>query len=170
MDERFRGKGLWVGLGLLAVIFLCLMLCGLGALSMFTTRSGPVYVQPPAGEEGAVPPSTYPGHGVLGMGRYDGWQPFGILGFGISMLFKLLFFGLLLLLFVGLIRRIFWGHRWWGPPRGHKPPQGKEWKGRPHAWGPWAWHWHGEYGPAEDDLANEEGAPDTPNPAPGEAA
>ncbi len=163
MDERFRRKGFWIGVGGVAIIFLCLMLCGLGALSMFATRSGPVYVQPPAGEEGAVPPSTYPGHGPLGMGWYGGWQPPGILRLGIGIL-TLLFFGLLLLLFLGLIRRMFWGHRWWGPPLGYKPPQSKEGEDEPHAaWGPWAWHrHHKQWGPPSWWGESEEKKPDEP--------
>ena len=105
MDERLGGKGLLVGFGALAIIFLCLMLCGLGAMATFWMRSGPMYgegyIQPPSGEEGAVPPQVYYGPG--GVGRHVGYGPLGIVGFGFSLLFKLLFFGLLLLLLVGLI-------------------------------------------------------------------
>jgi len=169
MDQRFRGKKLWIGLGALAIVFLCLMLCGLGAMAMVTTSRGPV-VQPPAGEEGAAPPPTHYGHGPLGMGRSVGWGPFGILSFGLGLLFKLLFFGLLLLLLIGLAKRLFWGHRAWCPPYWGQPPEGKEGEDKPYAaWGPWAWAWYQckHWGPppwrgSEPEPSDEEGEPDQP--------
>jgi hypothetical protein len=164
MDERFRRKGLWLGLGAVAIIFMCLMLCGLGTMAMFTTRSGPVYVPPAPGEEGAAPPQVYQGHAPRGMGHHGGG---GILGFvfrGIGLVFMLVFSGLLLLLLFGLIKRVFWGHRHWGPP--HRcGPKGKEWKGRPHAArGPWPWHYHGAPWEVEDEAAEEEDEADMPDP------
>jgi hypothetical protein len=160
MDERYRGKGIWVGLGCLAIIFLCLMLCGAGMILMLGTRSGSVYgvvpqVQPPAVEGGAVPPTIYYGHGGAG--------PFGILTSGVGLVMQLLFFGLVLLLLFGLVRRLFWGRRHWCPTYPGRPPEGKEWKGKPH--GPWAWHHHRPHGGpppwwgSESETAAEEGEP-----------
>jgi hypothetical protein len=161
MDEWFRGKGIWVGLGFLAIIFLCVVMCGAGVMVMLGTRAGPAYggapqVQAPAGEEGAVPPTIY--HG------YSGYGLFEVLSSGIGLLFKLLFLGLVLLLLFGLVRRLFWGHRHWYPPYPGQPPEGREWKGKPH--GPWAWHHYRQrggpspwWGP-ESEPAAEEGEPD----------
>jgi hypothetical protein len=128
MDERFRGRGLWIGLGALAILLLCLLMCGMGA--MLAGPRGTVYVQPPAGGEGAVVAPVYHGYG-----------PFGFILAGVGFLFKLAFFGLLLLLGLGLVKRILWGHRCWAPPPGWKGPEGEEGKGSVYtAWGPWAWH------------------------------
>jgi hypothetical protein len=160
MDERFRGKGIWVGLGVLAIIFLCLMMCGAGVMVMLGTRVGPAYgvvpqVQPPAAEEGAAPPAIYHGYGGSGL--------FAVLSSGIGLLFKLLFFGLILFLLFGLARRLFWGHRHWCPPYPGQPPEGKDWKGQPHA--PWAWHHYRQHGrpppwwSTESEPAADEGEP-----------
>jgi hypothetical protein len=159
MDEYFGKHKGWIGLGALAIILLCVMMCALGAFFMLATRSGPAYgvvpqVQAPAGEEGAAPPAvTYYHHGPLGMGRGGAFSPFGFL-------FKLLFGGLILLLLFGLVMRLFWGRRHWAPYYQGKPP--KEWKGKPHGmWGPWAWHHHGgPWGP-EAEPADEETDPDS---------
>ncbi|MGD2206601.1 MAG: hypothetical protein PVH17_07470 [Anaerolineae bacterium] len=141
MEKRFRGRGLWIGLAVLGILFLCFAMFGAGAM-MFTARSGTVYMQPPAGEEAVAPPAPYYGHGPLG--RHGGWGPFGIIGFGIGLIFKLLFFGLLLVLLLGLVKRIFLGPRHWGwAPHWGRPPKGKEGEDKPHeAWGPRAWHRH----------------------------
>lgn len=145
MDERFRGKAIWVGLGALAIVFMCLMLCGFG--SMLAAPRGMVYAPPPAGEEGAAPPSLAYGHGPVGVGRYGGSGPFGLLFYGIGAIFRLAFFGLLLLLLLGLVKRVFWGHPHWGPASRCKPPEGEEGEDRPYVgWGPWAWHHHGKRG------------------------
>jgi hypothetical protein len=157
MDEYFVKRKGWIGLVALAIVFLCVMMCGLSALAMLTTRSGPVYgvvpqVQAPTGEEGAAPPAAYYHAGPLGLGRHGAFSPFGFL-------FKLLFGGLILILLFGLVLRLFWGPRHWvQQPRG-KPPKG--WKGRPHGmWGPWAWHHHG--GPCGPEVApaGDESEPD----------
>lgn len=165
MDEGIdRRKLLWFGVGAAALIFLCLMLCAFGALSMMLMRSSPTqgvvpYMQPPSGAEGgAVPPPVY-NQVPPAMGHWAGYGPLGFLSAGVGLIFRLLFAGLLLLLFVGLARRLFWGHRrgrWhhWG-----MPPRGRGGKGRPHtAWGPWAWpcdreHWGS---PAEPEAENDE--------------
>lgn len=165
MDERFRGKGVWIGLGALAIIFLCLMLCGLGTMAMFATSRDPVYVQPPAGEGGVAPPPAQYSPGPWGMARHGGFGPFGIISFGLGMLFKLLFFGLFLFLLLGLVKRLFWGHRRGGLHHWGKPPQGKGWKDHPHAaWGPWAWRCWGEHWGPEAESTGEEGDPDTADP------
>jgi hypothetical protein len=146
MDEHFRRKGLWVGLGALAIVFLCVMMCGFGSLLM--ASRGPVYVQPPAAEEGAAPPPpAYYGHGPYGMGHTGVHGPLGFFARFIGGLFRLAFLGLLLLLGLGLIKRIFWGHRCWGPPHGWKPPEGSHEAGDTKAaWGPWGWHRHKHWG------------------------
>ena len=179
MDEKFRRNKHWFGLGALLIIFLCVALCGLGAMATMFTRSAPgygavPYVQPPAAEEGAAPPATYYGHGPLG--HHGGGGLFGIIGAGIGLIFKLAFFGLLLLLLLGVVKRIFWGHHFgryahWGPPS----PPGKPWPGkkgegesRDYAqWGPHAWHRHFKHwGPPpwwgpEAEAARQEDEPDT---------
>jgi hypothetical protein len=171
MDERFRDKRHWIGLGALVIVFLCVALCALGAMGtvgMSMMRSETAYVQPPAGEEGAVPPPTYHGHGPLG--RFGGTGPFHVLGFGIKLIFGLLFFGLLALLLIGLVKRLFWGHRWGWAPYGGRPPKGKKGEGKSDAWGPWGWHHHRKHwGPppwwaAEPEASGEEGEPDAEDP------
>jgi hypothetical protein len=141
MDERFRGKGLWFGLGALALIFLCLLLMA-GAISavLAPSRVVPVYVQPPAGGEGAVQPAVTYGPGLLG----------GLV-FGIKMLLKLVFLGLLLCLLFGVGRRLFWGpYRWW-PHYCAPVPSGRGWEGRPGGGAqphfPERRHWHHPWGP-----------------------
>jgi hypothetical protein len=169
MDERFRGRGLWVIVGILGIVFLCLMLCGLGAMVTTFTRSQAVYIQPPVDEGGAVPPQVY--QGPLGRGQYAGHGLFGLFASGIGLLFKLAFLGLLLLLLFGLVKRLIWGPRHWhrtGPHYGDRPPKGKEWKGQPHAWGPWAWH-HGKPWQTEDEPDDEEDEPEDPDLAYGGA-
>jgi len=143
MDERFRGKGLWVGLGAMAIVFLCMMLCGMGA--MFAGPRSQVYVQPPTAEESGAPPPlpAFHGRGPTSLGRYGAVGPLGFIFGAIGALFKLAFMGLLLLLGLGLVVRIFRWHRCWGPPPGWKPPEGKESEGKSYAaWGPRAWHHH----------------------------
>ncbi len=169
MDERFRGKGLWIGLGALAVVFLCLMLIGFAAMATLAPRLAPAYgavpqVQPPAGTEGGAVPAPYYGYAPL-RGHLGGGL-FGVIGFGIGLLFKFLFFGLLLLLLFRLVRHLFWGPRHWGyrhcgPYWGGKPPAGEEGEkptGPP--WGPRAWHHHPKgWGPPPWWAAKDEPAP-----------
>jgi hypothetical protein len=171
MDERFRGRGIWVIAGIVGIVFVCLTLCGLGAMVTTFTRSEAVYIQPPVDEGGAVPPQVY--QSPFGMGRSAGHGLFGLLASGIGLLFKMAFLGLLLLLLLGLVKRLLWGPRHWqprhrGPHYGHQPPKGKTWRGQPHAWGPWAWH-HGKPWEAEDEPADEEGEPEDPDLAYGGA-
>jgi hypothetical protein len=161
MDERFRGKGLWIGLGAIAIVFLCIMLCGMGA--MFAGPSSQVYVQPPVAQEGSAPPPPAM-YGHAGIGRYGTVGPLGFVFGAIGALFRLAFLGLLLLLGLGLVKRIFIGHRCWGPLPGWKPPEGQEGAGKPHAaWEPQAWrHHHKHWGPppwwnTETDYTAENG-------------
>jgi hypothetical protein len=145
MDERFRGKGIWVGLGALAIVFLCLTLCGL--VSMLVVPRGMVYAPPPSGQEGAAPPPTTYGYGPVGMGHYGGGGPLAFLFYGIGAIFRLAFLGLLLLLLLGLVKRVLWGHRHWGQAYRCRPAEGEEGEGKPYpGWGPWAWHHHGKRG------------------------
>jgi uncharacterized membrane protein YhaH (DUF805 family) len=159
MDERFRGKKHWIVLGAVAIIFLCLIMCGLGTMAMVVMRSGPAHgvtlqLQSPAGEEGIAPPAVYPG--LADMGGFSHRAPFGFFFGGLRLLFGLAFFGLFLLLIVGLIWLVCWGPRRWGPPPWPRPPAGQE--GRPHAgWGPWAWHHHSGPGGPGSEPAGEEG-------------
>jgi hypothetical protein len=171
MDERFRDRRIWAIAGVAGVIFLCLMLCGMGALATMFMRPGtglatvPQVPVPPA-EAGAVPQVYY---GPAGGGL------FGFLAFGLGMFFKLAFLGLILLLAFGLVRRILWGPRHWGPHRRwahyygphkhrHGPPGGKEWKGRAHPWGPWAAHWCGEPWEEGAEPGSEEDEPGEAEP------
>lgn len=159
MDERYRKWVIWVGLGALAILFLCVMLCGLGAMAMLVTDRSLVYVQPPTGEDGAPPPLPYYGHGPVAMGRT---AVFG----GIGVIFRLLIFGMLLLLLFGLVKRIFWGHRYWRGPHWGGPPPGQDWKGKGHpGWGPWAWHGHWRCWEPGAEQAPEEDEPGSAGPA-----
>ncbi len=169
MDERFRGKGIWIGLGALAIIFLCLMMCGFGAMVTMATRSSSAYgvvpqMQPPIAEEASAPPPAYYGHGPVGMGRHGGFGPIRFVFLGGGLLFTLLFFGFLLFLFVGAARHFRWGHRSWGPPFWGKPPEGEEGEGNAHAaCGPWGWaRYHGHWGPPPEPTDKEDD-PDTPD-------
>lgn len=163
MDERFKRKPLLIGLGALALIFLCIMLCGFGAMvTMFTSRTvqPPMYVPAPAAEEGAQPPPAYYNHspGPMGGSRHGAMGPFSFVLRGIGLMFKLAFFGLLFFLLLGLVKRIFWGPGHWGHHHRHWPPKGKEWKHRhPPRWGPWAWHCYAEREEPAEQPASEEG-------------
>jgi len=179
MDEFYKRNKVWIGVGALALILLLgMMVCALGAMGVMFARSGqthgPVpYVQPPAAEEGAVPlaPQHNYGPGPLAGGRYSHAGPFGFFSGVLGFLFKLAFFGLLLLLFLGLVKRIFWGPGPWSPNAwgpGHtarRSPAG-HWPGRPHPmWGPWAGHdssapWEADEEPsaAEADPADSQGS------------
>lgn len=173
MDERLRDRRIWIAGGLLALVFLCLMACGLLAMASAALRPDPVVgvvpqLQPPAGQEEVTPPQVY--YGPWGMGRPTGTGLLGFLFGSIGLLLKLLFLGLFLLLLIGLARHLFWGSRhWhprtWGPHQRGKPPTDEEWKGRPHAWGPWAWHGYGGRWEAEGKPDSDEGETDTANPA-----
>jgi hypothetical protein len=145
MDERFRGKRLWIGLGALAIIGLCLMLF-LGTMAAFVLlRSSSAYgtvphmeqVQPPTGqEEGAVPQLRY-GPGSWGIGRHHGRVRLGLLFMGALCVLPLLFFGLIALLAVGLARRRCWG-RW---SEGEGGSGGTCGPCRPGDWHHHGWHW-----------------------------
>jgi hypothetical protein len=145
MDERFRRKGIWIGLAALALVFLCVMLVGLAAVATLAPHLGPGSVAVPEQGNGYVPIRGY-------------WGPLGFIGWGIGLIFKLLFLGLLLLLVVRLVRHLLWGprhwgYRGWGPPWMGRPPEGKEGEGTPGAGrGPGTWHrhaghWPGHWGP-----------------------
>lgn len=171
MDEHLRKNKHWIGLGALVIIFLCVALCGLGAMATLFFRGGPTagavpYVQPPAGEVAqAAPPVVY-GHSPMGIG----WSsPLGFIGGAIGLLFRLAFFGLLLLLLIGLVKRLFWGPRWgshhWAAHHPGMPPRGKPWKGAPHSqWGPpWAWRCAPQPGEAEPAAGSESDEPEEPD-------
>jgi hypothetical protein len=151
--ERLRGRGHWLGLGALAIVFLCIMLCGLGTFGMLVMRSSPAHgtlphAQPPAGEDGAAPPSGYYAYGPLGHGRHTSWGPLGILAFGIGLIFKLLFLGLVLVLLLGMVKRLFWGRRHPCPPHWGKPAEDERSEGTSDTgWGPFAWHHRRHWGP-----------------------
>jgi hypothetical protein len=170
MDERFRGRGVWIGLGAAAILFMCLLMCVLGAFTSVTTGRAPVYVQPPVGEEGVVPPPTSYGHTHFGLGRHGGYGPFSFIAGGISLAFRLLILGCLLLLFAGLLKRLCWGRRHWPAHYGGMPPRHEDDPDRHDSpWGPWAWHGHGRrhwpphgrpsQAPSDDQ---QEGEPDGP--------
>jgi hypothetical protein len=145
MDERFKGKRLWIGLGALAIVGLCLMLF-LGAMAAFAfQRHGSVHgmapqveqVQPPTTQEGGAVPQLPYGPGGWGMGRHRGLMPLRSLFLGVLCFLPLLFFGLIAVLAVGLARRRCWG-RWSEAeegPRGTRGPCG------PGAWHHHGWHW-----------------------------
>jgi hypothetical protein len=155
MDKHFGRKGMWFALGALALVFMCILLCG-AAATVFAPRGGGGWVQAPAVEDGAVPPAVvYHGHG--------GWGPLGILGAGLGLLFKLAFFGLLIVLLLRLVRRLFWGgwHTcpppWYGPwqgasqgasgGEGEAPAPGAGWGPPPWKHHAWRHHRHHRWGP-----------------------
>lgn len=171
MDEGFKRNGLWIGLGAMAVIFLCIMLCGAGAMVSMFGRSVPAYapvpqVAPPAAEDGAAPPQAYYyGPSPFSGGRHMG---FGLFGF----LFRVVSFGLVLLLAIGLFKRLLWGprhwrHRYCGPPHPGRPPKGSEGEQGAAEWGPWSWHRrHKHWGPPpwwgpEAEKGKESAEPDS---------
>lgn len=167
MEKWIGQRRTWLIVGVIAIIFLCLAVLGMGAMAAVLGRSGIAGAGPLIGVERGVPLQAYHGSGAWNAGL----GVLGFLGFGISLMFKLAFFGLLLLLFIGLVRRVFWGPRHWHPRymgrhfRG-KPPKSDEWKRRPHGGGPpWAWHGCGEPDESEDEFAAEAGQPDAPSPA-----
>lgn len=157
MDERFRGKGLWFGLGAVALIFLCLLLITGAAIAVLVpSRVAPVYVQPPAAGEGAMqPPVMYHSPGLLGG-----------LAFGLKMLLGLGFLGLFMILLFGMVRRLFWGLGYCasvpsgqgrqGQPGGGAQPHTHWRRHWHHAWGPPPW-----WGPAPGHTAGEGEAPGT---------
>ena len=163
MDERFRGKGMWIGLGALALVFLCVMMCGLAVMAMMGLSTGADYIVPPAGEEGAAPPPAAYGYGPLARGGAIAHGPFGFLFTVLGGLFKLAVLCLLLLVGIKLVMRLFWGHGYCGPRHWGKRPKGEE-----GDWGPpWhAWHRHrrqwgpGWQPPGEDEAAEDYGTPD----------
>ncbi|MFC2023391.1 hypothetical protein ACFLT5_01485 [Chloroflexota bacterium] len=144
MDERFRGTGMWIGLGAAAIVFMCLIMCVFGAVASVTTGRAPAYVQPPMAEEGAAPPPATFGYTPFGMGRHAGYGPFAFIAGGIGLAFKLLFLGFLLLMFAGLLKWLCWGRRHWHHRYPATAPQGEGDRATSSApWGPWAWHCHG---------------------------
>lgn len=157
MDKYFGRKGMWIVLGVLALLFLCIVAGCLGTATLFAPRQGGVWMQAPASEDGAAPPMAfYPAHGR--------WGPLGIVGAGLGLVFKLLFFGLLVLLLLKLVGRVIFGHchpyrgYWYGPwrtapqggPEGEAAPEADAawgpspwrrhaWRHHPHRWGPPPW-------------------------------
>ncbi|MFN2291299.1 MAG: hypothetical protein ACK2UC_08940 [Anaerolineae bacterium] len=164
MDERFGRKGLWIGLGVLGLVFLCLMACGLLTVvglvprpAVLVPQPGAALEQPQGSEDGAVPPAQAYDYGRPAAGWHSGGGFLGLLAYGISFLFKVAFWGLLLMLLLGLVRRMFWGPRHWCRPGSHE-----HWKDHPHA--AWrAWHPHGRHPGAKPDTAAEEEDPGAPN-------
>lgn len=135
MDERPGGRPrrrkLWVGLGTVAVVFLCLAVSGAAALFLGPLRlAGGHWIQ-----HGIRPPL---------LGHFGGWWLLGI-----SIALRLLFFGLLLLSLILLLRFLLWGrHRtdtraWEGGSRGTG-----ECVGSRDDWSSQTWHKHaGHWGP-----------------------
>jgi hypothetical protein len=159
MDDRFRGKRVWILFGALGILFACLMLCGLATMAFSVMRSGPVYgVMPQApGSDGVAPPQVY--YSPWGVGG-----PIGFLARGAGFFLKLTFVGLFVLLFLGLIRRIFWSRHHCPPGYWGKPPEGRDWEGKAHpGWGPWARHWHGEAPGNRGEPASPEDEPEDPD-------
>jgi hypothetical protein len=159
MNEQFRRNKLWLGLAVAAILFLCVMLCGLGALVTMGARSSTVYLPPPTGGEGSAPPPLYqssPSPWGLAGGANTG--PFSFLFGAVGFLFKVAFLGLGLLLFLGLVKRLFWGPRHGWAHVGPRPPHGSTGSGQTHArHGPWAWHACGGGSEAEDEPSDETG-------------
>jgi hypothetical protein len=164
MDERFGRKRLWIGLGALGLVFLCLVACGLLTLvglvprpAVLVPQPGTALGQPQGSEDGAVPPAQVYDYGRPAVGWFPGGGLLGLLAYGISLLFKLAFWGLLLMLLLGLVRRLFWGPRHWCRPGAHE-----HWKQHPHA-GWWDRHPHGAHSRGKPDAAGEGDEPGAPD-------
>ncbi len=159
MDEHVRGKRLWIVLGALALVGMCLVLCMAGAV-FFAMRSGQGHtavlnVQPPAVQEGDASAQTYQGPFGWGTDRPRGFGPVRLLFKAGLCALPLLFFGLICVSAVCLARRRCWGHGHWGPPPGFQPPEGE------NRGGPWAWHRHGHLwgpGPAPEPPGEQAGS------------
>ncbi|MBN1659919.1 MAG: hypothetical protein JXA93_16065 [Anaerolineae bacterium] len=146
MDEVLRRKRLWIGLGIIGMIFLCVMTCALGALLTLmpwhSVANAPAPYVAPQADEGGAAPQVYQGPMV---GRHSGFGPLGIVGLGFRLLLKLLFFGLLLVLGLRLMRHLLGGPRhwcapYWGPYYQGRPPKGAPEGGeRETGWGPPPW-------------------------------
>ncbi|MGC9333441.1 MAG: hypothetical protein ACP5JJ_04785 [Anaerolineae bacterium] len=162
MEKRF-GKRLWVGLGVLGFVFLCLMSCGLLVLvelmrpAAAVSQPGAVLGQPPADADGAVPPVQDGACGRPAAGWFPSRGPLGFLAFGIGLIFKVAFWGLLLMLLLGMVRRLFWGTRHWC-----RPAWDERWKDRPHT-GWRAWHPYGVHRDEKSGMAGEENESGAPN-------
>lgn len=164
MEERLGRKRLWMGLGVLGLVFLCLTACGLLTLVGLVPRPavlvpgpGAALGQAQGGDGGAVPPAQAYEYGRPAAGWFPGGGLLGLLAYGISLLFKVAFWGLLLMLLLGVVRRLFWGPRHWCRPGGHE-----HWKEHPHA-GWRAWHPHGAHSCGKPDAAGEGDEPAAPN-------
>ena len=164
MEPRFGRKRLWIGLGALGLVFLCLVACGLLTLVGLVPRPtalgpqpGTAFEQPQGSEDGAVPPAQAYGYGRPAVGWFPGGGLLGLMAYGISFLFKLAFWGLLLMLLLGLVRRLFWGPRHWCRPGSHE-----HWKEHPHA-GWRDWHPHGAHARGKPDVEGEGDEPTAPN-------
>ncbi len=163
MDERFARNRVWFVLGAGILVLLCLMLCAFGAFATMMLRSVPAqgmvpYMQPPTGLEGETAPPTYYYPAPPAPAREAGYGPLGFLSAGIGLVVKLMVAGLLLLLFLGLVKRVMWGHRPWRWHHWGPPPKGEWGEGRPHAaWGPWAWRCSEHWGRPPEAEAEGEG-------------
>jgi len=167
VNEQLRGKRLWIVLGALALVGLCLVLC-LGAAAFFALHPGQghrVALDAPstAVQEGGAATPTYQGPFGWGMDRPRGFGPVRLLFRAGLCALPLLFFGLILFMVVCLARRRYWGHGHWGPPPGAQAPEGGK-RG-----GPWAWHHHGHpWGPPSGpapEPPSEQGEPEEPDRA-----
>jgi hypothetical protein len=145
------------------VILLLIILGAIAGASWMSYNAGRVSgaqeavaaMQGQEGAEGSGATRPYPmgpWHFKYGPGHFGRFGPLLLFPFIIGgILFKLLFWGLIILLFIGLLKRLFWRHHFgwhgpWGPPPpGWEPPPG--WKG------PWGKHypWGGEEPEKESD-------------------
>lgn len=159
MSEHVRGKRLWIVLGALALVGLCVVLC-LAAAAFSVLHSGQSHraalsVPPTAVQEGEAVAPTYQGPFGWGLDRPRGFGPARLLFRAGLCTLPLLFFGLIFVLAVCLVKRRCWGHGHWGPPPGFPPPEGGA-RG-----GPWAWHHHGHrWGPPPGPAPAAPGEPD----------
>jgi hypothetical protein len=150
MDTHFRKRGMWIAVLALAIVALCMLLALGGTLVMGATRSGPVYLQPPAGEEGAVP--LVPHYGPFAGGRHAGAGivRFVLLGGGLFAGFLVL--GLILALLAGLSKRVW-----------RQPPEG----GDASTWRPWHGHRQAAYHePPRPEAGVEPGRTEDPSAGP----
>ncbi len=167
MDEKsgggFKRRKLWVGIGVLAVILLCLAVCGSSVLFFGTARPGTGH-------------RAFGGEHPPPVGRFAGW---GLIGIGLAI--KLLFGGLLLLLLFYVLRRVCWGHHPRGPHPWGRPPAGTgEGVDPRNAWGSGDWSedarhwgpppWRGSPPMPGSDSGAEKGVPGEPGDDTGSAA
>lgn len=166
------------------ILGMCAMLCfGTMAFAMLSgaPHGAVTYMQPLEGAEGITPPVMPRSHRPFGMGHQH-FGPFGIIFFMGGMAIKVLLFGLMIMLLLGLMRGFcgrHWHKRAWRHHHGFYGPPPPWWDMKakaadaedtedfcPEDWAKWAKHCHGghwspPWGSAEPEQPEPEEEPQT---------